>query len=221
MNLVFFNNIQPQLNQAFNKRVGSNSTPRDMKYISISLILLLLIVLEINSQNTEYSQIRLNGVYTELYLVRPDFSDGFVSINYERVIGKKKRSNLRIGIYPDFESTISFPLTITWITKPTRSHHFEYGIGAVFRIEHYIDPYVLTQSREWFYDIPAIMVPLMYRYQKSSGWFLRGGINLFLSWPTLPSPSFSFGYKFQNNPPILTGRRSWKFTIPPDLIFLL
>jgi len=167
-----------------------------MKYISICGILLLFMVFEIKSKNSDSSRICMNGVYAELYLVRPDFSEGFVSINYERVVGKKKGTNLRVGIYPDFESTISFPLTITWITKPTRNHHFEYGIGAVFRIEHYIDPHVLTQSREWFFDIPAMMVPLMYRYQKQRGWFLRGGINLFLSWPILPSPSLSVGYKF-------------------------
>jgi len=167
-----------------------------MKKIFISGILILLIVPEIISQTSDSSQINMNGVYAELYLVRHDFSSGFVSINYERVIGKKRRANLRVGIYPDFESSISFPLTITWITKPTRNHHFEYGIGAVYRIEHYIDPYVLIQYREWFYDIPAIMIPLMYRYQKNAGWFFRGGINLFVSWPTLPSPSLSAGYKF-------------------------
>ena len=167
-----------------------------MKNIFISGLLFLFIVLESKSQNNDSSHICMNGVYAELYLVRHDFSSGFVSINYERVIGKKKRSNLRVGIYPDFESSLSFPLTITWITKPTRNYHFEYGIGAVFRIEHYIDPYVLTPLREWFYDMTAIMIPLMYRYQKQNGLFLRGGINLFLSWPTLPSPSLSIGYKF-------------------------
>jgi len=44
--------------------------------------------------------------------------------------------------------------------------------------------------------MPAIMIPLMYRYQKPSGFFFRGGINLFVSWPTIPSPSVSLGYKF-------------------------
>lgn len=167
-----------------------------MKSIFFTGILILFIVPEINSQIADPSQISKNGVYAELYLVRHDFSNGFVSVNYERVIGKKNKTHLRVGIYPDFESTISFPITISWITKPAGNHHFEGGIGAIFRIEHYIDPYVVAPSREWFYDIPAIMVPLMYRYQKNNGWFFRGGINLFLSWPTLPSPSLSIGYKF-------------------------
>ena len=167
-----------------------------MKSILIFGILLLLFLPEVASQSTGSSKTGMNGVYAELYLVRHDFSDGFVSINYERVIGKKKRANLRVGIYPDFQSTISFPITITWITGPSLNHHFEYGIGGVLRIEHFVDPYDPSPPREWFFDMPAIMVPLMYRYQRNNGWFLRGGINLFLSWPTLPSPSFSVGYKF-------------------------
>jgi hypothetical protein len=167
-----------------------------MKMAFVGGILFVLAVPEIRSENSDSSQISMNGIYLEFYIVRHDFSDGFFSINYERVLGKKRRSQLRFGIYPDFGSSIAFPTTFTWITKPARSHHFEYGIGAVFRIEHHVDPYILTQSREWFFDMPAAMVPLMYRYQKSHGWFFRGGINLFLSWPTLPSPSFSIGYKF-------------------------
>jgi hypothetical protein len=44
--------------------------------------------------------------------------------------------------------------------------------------------------------MPAVMVPLMYRFQKAHGFYFRGGINLFVSWPTLPSPSVSLGYRF-------------------------
>ena len=167
-----------------------------MKIILLCGIFFLLFLIPVNSQHNDLTHLRMNGIYSEVYLVRPDFSSGFVSVNYERVLGKKKRSNLRVGIYPDFESAISFPFTLTWITKPAGKHHFEYGFGAVFRIEHYVDPYVLTPEREWFYDIPAVLVPLMYRFQKVNGWFFRGGINLFLGWPTLPSPSVSVGYKF-------------------------
>lgn len=131
-----------------------------------------------------------------MYLIRHDFSNGPVSLNYERMIGKKGRSALRAGIYPDFESTVSFPLAYHWISTPDRNHHFEWGFGAVFRVEHFVDPYDPSPMKEWFYDVPAIMIPLMYRYQKSKGLTIRGGINLFLSWPVLPSPSFSVGYRF-------------------------
>lgn len=167
-----------------------------LKSITIIGLLLLLVVIEGKAQKTDPSQYRMNGVYTEFYVIRPDFSDGFVSINYERVLGKKLRSNFRIGLWPDFESAISIPITFTWITSPQKNHHFEYGVGTVFRIEHFVDSSDPTQVKEWFYDMPAIMLPLMYRYQKNSGLYFRAGINVFISWPTLPSPSFSLGYKF-------------------------
>ena len=110
------------------------------------------------------------------------------------ILGGERRTNLRVGVYPDFQSVVSFPMTISRITKPRIHHHFEYGIGAVYRIEHYVSSY--NPSKAWYHDMPALMIPLMYRYQKNKGWFFRGGINLFLSWPILPSPSFSAGYKF-------------------------
>lgn len=146
------------------------------------------------SQTTVNPISKRNGFYAEAYLIRHDFSEGFVSINYERNVGKKSKTNLRLGLYPDFQSTVSFPITISWMTNPLSQHHFEYGLGVMFRIEHFVDPYGYT-SRSWFYDVPAIMFPVMYRFQAESGWFFRGGINLFVSWPTLPSPSFSVGYR--------------------------
>ena len=167
-----------------------------MKKIPFIGLLLLVIAIDSNAQKSDPSQYHMNGVYPEVYVLRPDFTDGFISVNYERVLGKKLRFYCRIGIWPDFESSISIPLTVNWITGPYKRHHFEYGIGAVLRIEHYVDPYDPAPVKTWFYDMPAIMVPLMYRYQKNSGLFFRGGINVFLSWPTLPSPSLSIGYRF-------------------------
>ena len=129
-----------------------------------------------------------NGVYAEFYVLRHDFSDGFVSLNYERIVGKKGKSAIRAGIYPDFQSTISFPLTYTRITSPRSVHHFEYGLGAVIRIERF--------EGNTYKDIPAIMIPIVYRYQKNNRLLFRAGVNVFLSWPRLPSPSISIGYKF-------------------------
>ncbi|MEM9687046.1 MAG: hypothetical protein AAF934_09015 [Bacteroidota bacterium] len=166
-----------------------------MRTLILTFTLMLFLCFFGLAQTADYSIIKKNNIYTEIYLIKHDFSNGFVSINYERSIGKKRRVNLRVGIYPDFESSVSFPLTISWVTKPLSHHHFEYGIGAVIRIEHYVSPYSNT-TKEWFYDMPALMIPLMYRYQKNAGWFFRGGVNLFVSWPTLPSLSFSVGYKF-------------------------
>jgi len=140
------------------------------------------------AQVPESDAIRRNGVYAELYVIRHDFSDGFISLNYERFVGKKKKMALRAGIAPDFQSVIAFPFTVSWITGPLKKSHFEYGVGGVFRFESY--------EGQTYFDFPAVMIPLMYRYQKAKGFFFRGGINLYLSWPILPSPSFSFGYKF-------------------------
>lgn len=165
-----------------------------MKISILSLSLILYFSMISFGQTKDHQNPGRNGIYAEGYLIRHDFSEGFASINYERVLGKKYRTFLRIGIYPDFQSAVSFPLTISWITKPLNNHHFELGIGAIYRLEHFVDPF--NPSREWFHDIPAIMIPVMYRYQQNTGFFLRAGINLFVSWPTLPSPSISAGYRF-------------------------
>jgi len=37
---------------------------------------------------------------------------------------------------------------------------------------------------------------MMYRYQKSSGFMLRAGLNAFITWGSSLSPSLSMGYKF-------------------------
>jgi hypothetical protein len=147
------------------------------------------------AQITEYKQLKRNGIYTEVYLIRHDFSGGPVSFNYEWNFGKKRKAYLRAGIYPDFESAVSFPLIISWITHPLSRHHFEYGVGLVFRVEHFVDPQGIN-TREWFYDVPAIQFPVMYRYQRASGLYFRAGVNVWVSWPTLPAPSVSLGYRF-------------------------
>jgi len=164
------------------------------KYLTLYLIFMVSMFYASNAQTKDSTRIGKNGIYTEFYLIRSDFNSGFFSVNYERLIGKKNKTNLRIGIYPDFKTVISFPITLSWITAPSKNRHFEYGIGAIYRIEHYKNPYI--PSREYFYDMPALWIPLMYRYQKNTGWFFRGGANLFVSWPTTLSPSASLGYKF-------------------------
>lgn len=160
---------------------------------------LLPILISLLLGKTTFTQIeeslsfKKNGIYAEAYLFRHDFNSGFVSLNYERTFGN--RTYLRAGIYPDFQSIICFPITVTWLTNPKSHHHFEGGIGGVLRVEHYIDPYGMN-SKEWFYDFPAIMVPLMYRYQGPKGFYFRIGANLFISYPTMPAPSLSLGYRF-------------------------
>ena len=160
----------------------------------ITAILLITPVLACAQENTG-DGLKRNGIFAETYLIRHDFSEGMFSLNYERTLGRRQRANLRLGIYPDFESTISFPLTLSWITKPAGTHHLEYGLGLVFRVEHFVDPYGGYGDKEWFYDLPALLIPVMYRFQKEGGFYLRAGLNVFLSWPTLPSPSISAGFR--------------------------
>jgi len=127
-----------------------------------------------------------NGIYAEMYLLRHDFNEGFISLNYERLIGQQRVRSLRVGIYPDFQTSVSFPITYTRILAPGKKHHFEYGIGFVLRVERF--------QGETYTDVPAIMFPVMYRYQDEGGFFFRGGFNLWVSWPTIPSPGISLGY---------------------------
>lgn len=141
-----------------------------------------------SSSNEDSIRLKRNGIYGEVYLIRHAFSNGFVSLNYERRFGKKNNMMLRAGIYPDFRSTISIPLTYSFISPARGKHHFEYGLGLVVRIESF--------EGNIYKDIPALMIPLLYRYENKNGLFLRAGINLFYSWPILPSPSISVGYAF-------------------------
>ncbi|MFC2097309.1 hypothetical protein ACFLSI_03135 [Bacteroidota bacterium] len=159
-----------------------------MRIIFICFVFVFCTAKEGKTQKPDNVDFKRNGVYTELYSIRHDFSEGYFSINYERIIGKKKRTILRAGIYPDFETTVSFPITLSWISSPLKNHHFEYGVGAVYRVELY--------DGNVYKDLPALIIPLMYRYQNRKALFFRAGVNLFVSWPTLPSPSFSVGYKF-------------------------
>jgi|SRR6056297_895399 len=152
---------------------------------------LMLLLLSLSSQPLlSQSTVNMgrNNVYAELYVLRHDFNEGFASLNYEHLFGQRKVRSLRAGIYPDFESVITIPITFTRITGPARKHHFEYGIGLVYRIERF--------EGNTYQDVPAAMFPVMYRYHDGKGLFLRGGINLFVSWPILPAPSFSLGYSF-------------------------
>ncbi len=129
-----------------------------------------------------------NHVFVESYLIRHDFSSGLVSLNYARIFGKKAGTELRIGIYPDFNTTFSFPITFTWLIKPQRKHQLEIGLGLVYRLEF--------SESNIYKDIPAAIFPLMYRYRHKSGLFFRGGVNLIYSWPAIISPSLGLGYLF-------------------------
>jgi len=159
-----------------------------MKHFIICVLSSLLCIANSKAQDNEYNSIGKNGIFTEVYILRHDFNSGFISLNYERFLGHKKRISLRGGFYPDFKTLYTFPFTCTWVTHPLKKHHIEFGLGFVYRIEIY--------NENVYHEIPALMLPIMYRYQPAKGFYFRGGINLFYSWPVLPSPSISAGYMF-------------------------
>ena len=157
-----------------------------MKIFKAVLVVFFLILFQ-SGLSGQKKPVKRNGIFAETYLIRHDFSDGAVSLNYERIMGKKQNKAFRLGFYPDFESTVSFPVTLTWLTTPSKNHHFEFGMGMVYRVEKY--------EGKVYKDFPAAMIPVVYRYQNSN-FFLRGGMNVFVSWPTIPCPSFSAGFRF-------------------------
>ncbi len=139
----------------------------------------------------DYSGIKRNHIYIEAYSVKPDYSEFNFSINYEYSIGSKRKVSMRLGFYPSFEDKgYVFPLTINWLTAPQKKHHFEYGFGPVLGFERD------TKNNRTYFVFGGALVPLMYRFQKQKGIFFRTGINVFVSYPTLISPSVSLGYKF-------------------------
>ena len=149
------------------------------------------------AQTPDYSDIRKNGVFIEVYPYPYDKKGmplGYVSVNYERVLGKKKRALLGLGIYPDFETDytyIAFPITISMITHPLKKHHLEYGLGIAPTFS-----YDENNTKKLNSDVPFSILTIGYRYQKNEGLIIRVGYTLIVGWETVLDPSISIGYKF-------------------------
>jgi hypothetical protein len=129
-----------------------------------------------------------DGLYAEVYLTPRDFSTGFVSINYEKFFGSKFRNSFRIGVMPDFKSMISFPVTVSYITKPYDNHHLEIGAGFILNVDFF--------EGQPYFDVASGIFPVMYRYTNGTRFYFRAGLNIFYSWPVMPTPSLSMGYRF-------------------------
>ena len=80
-----------------------------MKQLLFSFLLIGLI-LPATAQEISVPDISPNGIYLEGYLLRHDFNDGFVSLNYERRFGERKGILARVGFYPDVETLYTFPV---------------------------------------------------------------------------------------------------------------
>lgn len=177
--------------------------PRTKRFATLlfSAVLISLLFLLKQTRANDSLLIRRNAVFLDLYPFQNEyFNVNFYSFNYERAFGKKGRTLLRAGItynwqtYKDALYRFSFPLTLTWITKPLKPHHFEWGLGTVYSFSK-IDRTNSTYSK-YSYGVTGILLPIMYRYQKREGWFFRGGLNLLLSFETTLNPSFGAGYRF-------------------------
>ena len=153
-------------------------------------IAVLLLSIAIPSQAQYFQGVRglRDGVYAEAYLTSKEFSTGFVSVNFERFFGNKYRNSIRVGVLPDFRSTISFPITWSYITRPYDRHHFEIGIGLISQFDFF--------EGLIYHDIVSAIIPVMYRYTNAGRFYFRGGLNIFYSWPILPTASVSLGYRF-------------------------
>lgn len=161
---------------------------KSMKFF-FTIGVILILASDLFSQSIEANSKRKHSLFSEVYLIRHDFSDGYISLNYEKKFGQNNNRLLRLGMYPDFETSISFPLVIGRILFPDSKHHLEIGFGGIVRFEWY--------ERTIFTDIPALLVPLMYRFDNDKPLFFRAGINIIASFPTIISPSISIGWLFK------------------------
>jgi len=163
-----------------------------MKISTLRAILPLLCIIAVHSTaNAQYFQaVRglRNGIYGEVYPTPRDFTTGFISLNFEHFFGDKYRHGIRVGILPDFTESVCIPITYSYITKPYENHHLEIGFGLVSKVEFF--------EGTIYHDIAVGMFPLMYRYTNKSRFYFRAGVNIFYSWPILPSPSASMGFRF-------------------------
>ena len=126
------------------------------------IIILILLASATAAKGQYFQAIRglRSGAYAEAYLTPREFSTGFISFNYEKFFGDKFRHSIRVGVLPDFQSSFSFPVTYSYITKPYRRHHLEIGFGFVSRFDIF--------EGGIFHDFASGIFPLMYRYTNNS-----------------------------------------------------
>lgn len=167
-----------------------------MKKIICILIIFFCILLKVEAQVSDYDSVKKNGIQIELYPFNWDENLGLISLQYERVFGKKKQTMLKLGVTTSFNDEdvyISFPIIISGIVPSLGSHQFEYGIGVALSLYYDTD----NPNQKLWTDVPYLIAPVMYRYQSENGLFFRGGINCYLGYGgLLANPSFGLGYRF-------------------------
>ena len=111
-----------------------------MRLILTSIVILGFI--SFGFSQGEDSNIKKNNISGEVYFFREInafYFQGFASLNFERNFNKD--NNWKIGVYPNTDTGISFPLTFTeqyelpWRDKLDGNHYIESGIGIVASID--------------------------------------------------------------------------------------
>lgn len=165
------------------------------KLLLLTLLTIVLSTVTSHAQPSDYPDIKRNGVYLHAVARGNISANGIVSINYERTMGRNCRTNISAGIFSNFSSIVSLPISITRVIKLHKANHFEYGFGAIFQAGQ--RPFHMGQlMQEFFVDAPSFMFPILYRYQGNSGLFFRAGFDMFIFWPVTFTPAVSLGYKF-------------------------
>ena len=118
----------------------------------------------------------------------PEQVSGPFSLLYERLLGKKGQTALSFGFTPYFTDDdrfqyFTFPVALTRITFPQSSSHFEFGLSCLFA------------KTNGVFGLHGMNIPLLYRYQNKSRFFVAAGINL-IPFGLYPSPTLKAGFRF-------------------------
>ncbi len=150
----------------------------------------LLIILNVNGNTINFElpkdSIKRNAIVFQASAAPEQVSAPF-SLLYERQ-DKKGQAAISFGFTPYFTDDdrfqyFTFPVALTIITFPQSSSHFEFGLSFLFAKSY------------GSFELHGMNIPLMYRYQNKSRFFVAAGIHL-IPFGLYPSPTLKAGYRF-------------------------
>ena len=153
------------------------------------LILFIFANLNASPSSSTFSSdtIKRNAIVIEVYKPLVQVS-GPISFQFERLLGRKGQTALSFGFTPyisndDRFQYYTFPISLTRITSPLKSSHFEFGISLLFA------------KKYGHFGLQSYNIPLMYRYQNNSRFFMAAGIKL-IPFGLYPTPTLKIGFRF-------------------------
>lgn len=159
-----------------------------MKAIKAGIIILMCSITASDALAQRYVLNPMNTIYADFYLVTADQSYGGIALSYDRLFSPKKTFSIKLGILPEFSSSILLmPLTIQGFTAPGREHHVDLGAGIVPAID-YIEELKLGTI------YPELIAG--YHFSRGTGFQFRATAHIVLSPSFFLSPSVSVGYLF-------------------------